>query len=164
VLYWGFNKHVADIRVTANTWEVFDSSDNPVVGFRHRNRGGEAAVWKPVSEQPYPFFSHFCGPNGLMVQPLLSQLPGGYQVFPVCSNFDKLWAQAWIRPIQGQVRIEQAFVPTLPCGRYPAEGWAPSIERSAYGCFEVLAPWSLTIPYLPAMAPWIPPTSLDAKT
>jgi hypothetical protein len=162
-LYWGFNKQVAPVTVTDSTWTVFGDHGEPVIGFRHRLPRRASHEWKPVARHPYPNFDWFSGPNGLMVQPLLSQMPVGYKIVPVASNFNKLWDQAVIRPLEGQVEIHESFIPTLPTGRFPSHRkWAPSIARSPFGCFELLAPWRLTIPYAPEWTAAIPPLSTPA--
>ena len=96
----------------------------------------------------YPFFESYCkAGDGIMVQPLIGMLPAAMGPVFVCSNWDKKWDDAVIRPLTTSVRIAREIVPALPCGRFPAEGRAPGIDRSPIGAFELKARWRLGLIY-----------------
>jgi hypothetical protein len=65
--------------------------------------------------------------------------------FLVCSNYDKIWSQAVLRPIKTEVTVHESFVPNLPCGRFPDHGH--SITTSVLGSVEIKAPWRLSLLY-----------------
>ena len=65
--------------------------------------------------------------------------------FLVCSNYDKVWNQAVLRPISSEITVHESFVPNLQTGVFPDEG--KSITTSALGAVEIKAPWRLSVLY-----------------
>ena len=103
--------------------------------------------YKPLSALPH-FSTYARAITGIMSQPLVSLLPGGYPLMPICSNFDKRWSTAVVRPLRTRVSIHRSFVTGLPTGTFPGlEGWQDSIAELPWGGFEALAQWRLTVPY-----------------
>lgn len=161
LLFWGLNKQLAEIEVDERTWTVLGNSSGGPGGERRkviqfeREPYGE---WLPASA--YPHFENFSRPvDGIMVQPLVSMLPAGYQLISICSNFDKKWDEGMVRPLRSKIEISQSFVPNLPCGTFPSEGWSEGIDASPTGAFELLAPWRLSLPYPCSMANTWPSTT-----
>jgi hypothetical protein len=63
--------------------------------------------------------------------------------FFACSNFDKKWDVALVRPLTTVVQIDRSFVSALPCGRFAAQG----IDRSSLGSYEVRTRWRQSLLY-----------------
>lgn len=142
-VWWGLAKQMAKMEVTENRWACTDESGNPLISLDFDVTGDYVPV--PTVENFIPY----CRPNtGIMVQPLVSMLPGGVGMFPICSDFDKKWDEAVIRPLETQITINRAFVPGLPTGTFPAGQKAPGIDVSVLGSFQVLAHWRMTLPYM----------------
>jgi Acetoacetate decarboxylase (ADC) len=142
-LGWGFTKQMANVTVTADRWAVTERSGDRLISldFAPTEEG-----YQPV--EYYPNFERYYEPvTGIMTQPLVSQLPAAIGPFFACSNFDKKWDEALVRPLRTAVTIDQSFVPALPCGRFPHEGYAQGIDASRIGSFEVKARWRLGLIY-----------------
>lgn len=143
-LFWGLAKQLATMTVTKNSWAVHDNAGNDLISFDFDIPGTGEYVPVPSVEN----FRPYCAPEvGIMVQPLVSMLPAGVGMFPICSDFDKKWDDAVIRPLEGTVNINQAIIPGLPTGRFPSEGRCPGIDADVLGAFQVLAHWRMTLPY-----------------
>lgn len=139
---WGLAKQMANMNVTESTWAVLDGWGRRVIALDFEPAGD----FRPVTQ--YSHFEHYFRPNtGIMTQPLVSMIPAGVGPFFVCSDFDKKWDEAVVRPLTSVVHIDQAFVPGLPCGTFPASGRSASIEQSPLGSFEVRTSWRMGLMY-----------------
>ncbi len=139
---WGFSKHMARAVVTESTWTAEPEGD-PVISLDFEPT---TLAYAPVNR--YPHIEAYCRPvTGIMVQPLIGMLPAAMGPIFVCSNWDKKWDDAVVRPLTTAMRIDRSFVPALPCGRFPDEGRAPGIDRSPIGAFELRARWRLGLVY-----------------
>jgi hypothetical protein len=137
-LFWGFAKRMAKMVVTADTWAVLALTGDPVMSLDFEPTG----EWRPV--RGWPSFEPV---RRIMSQPLVSAVPVAAGPWFVCSNFDKRWSDAEVRPLSTVVRIDQAFVAGLPCGRFPAEGRTEGIDASPLGSFQVKARWRQSLVY-----------------
>ncbi len=142
LFFWGFAKQMAHYKVT-NTRVAISTyrGSDPLVTLDYHPTGD----YKPVSE-----YSHFGPLQEIMSEPLVSQLPAAMGPFLVCSNYDKIWSKAVLRPISTEITVHESFVPNLPTGIFPDEG--RSITTSALGAVEIKAPWKLSVLYPPWMA------------
>ena len=142
---WGFAKQMANARVTERSWAVHEGGSD---GESSISLDFEPTVEEFLPVNRYPHFESYCkADDGIMVQPLIGMLPAAMGPLFVCSNWDKKWDDAVVRPLSASVRIEKEIVPALPCGRFPAEGRAPGIDRSPIGAFELKARWRLGLIY-----------------
>jgi hypothetical protein len=141
LFFWGFAKEMAHYHVTNRRIAISDFDGSPLVSLDYEPTGD----YQPQGE--YPLF----GPlRGIMSEPLVSQLPAAMGPFLACSNYDKDWSRAVLRPIETEVTVYQSFVPNLPTGRFGSGG--KSITRSPLGSVEIKAPWRLTMLYPPWFA------------
>lgn len=141
-LGWGLAKQMAQMTVTEDSWTVHDPDGKRIIGLDFTPTGD----YVPLAQMPN--FAPYCRPEtGIMVQPLVSMMPAGVGMFPVCSDFDKKWDDAVVRPLETQIHIDNAFVPGLPCGTFPAAERAPGIDVSVLGSFQVLAHWRMSLAY-----------------
>lgn len=60
-----------------------------------------------------------------------------------CSSLTFDFEVAKIRPIEGTLKILNAYIPGLKVRQYPVLG----IDREKLGVFQMNSPWSLTLPY-----------------
>jgi hypothetical protein len=145
-LYWGFNKQVGTMSVRDGHWAVLDPQD-PSKELIALDYEVVEEDYKPLAAHPH-FQTYARAITGIMSQPLVSMLPGGYPLMPICSNFDKRWSRAVVRPLRTRVSIHRSFLTGLPTGTFPGlEGWQDSIAELPWGGFEALAQWRLTVPY-----------------
>lgn len=141
LLFWGFAKEMARYHVTNSRIALASFRGDPLVSLDYEPAGD----YRPVKE--YPHFAPLCG---VMSEPLISQLPAAMGPFLACSNYDKDWSRAVLRPIRTRVTIQSSFVPNLPCGEFGDGG--SSIVDSPLGSVEIQAPWRLSLLYPPWMA------------
>ncbi len=140
-LWWGFAKDLAAISLTEQRYAVSRLGDGaPLVSLDFEPTGDLQSVYA---------FPHFEPIWRMMNQPLISQVPLGMGPLFVCSNFDKQWDTAQLRPLSTAVTLHQEFVPGLPCGRFPTEGRAAGIDQLVLGSYELRAHWrqGLIYPY-----------------
>lgn len=143
LFFWGFAKQMAHYRVTSNKIAISSyRAEDPLVSLNYDYEPD--TEFKPVSE-----YSHFGPLQEIMSEPLVSQLPAAMGPFLVCSNYDKIWSQALLRPISTEITVHESFVPNLPTGIFPG---GKSITTSALGAVEIRAPWKLSVLYPPWMA------------
>jgi len=140
IAYWGYAKRMASFLVDANNYTVSSSRGTPITSLQFQAKG----EFRPVEE--FPLFAPI---RKMLDQPLISMLPAALGPFFVCSNFDKQWSAATMRPMQTQMQIDEAYVPGLLPGAYPAEGLSPGIDQIALGSYELRAPWRVSMPYPP---------------
>jgi hypothetical protein len=141
ILFWGFAKEMARYHVTNHRIALSTFEGDPLVSLDYQPAGD----FEPPGE--YPLF----GPlREVMSEPLVSEVPAALGPLLACSNYDKDWSRALLRPIDTEVTIHQSFVPNLPCGRWSSG--KKSITHSPLGSVEVKAPWRLSLLYPPWMA------------
>lgn len=140
VLYWGYAKRVADISLTEDCFAVKNLAGAPLVSLDF------AAYSTPQPIEQFPYFAPI---RACLDQPLLTQMPLGEGPVIVCTRYDRQWSTAALRPMSGAVTIEQAYLPGLPCGRFPGNGFSVGIDESSLGSFELLAHCRQSLPY-----PW----------
>lgn len=143
VLYWGFAKQMASFTVVQDRYTVVSSRGNTVTSLQFRPCG----EYQPLSA--YPAFEPI---RQVLNQPIVSLLPLAMGPFFICSNFDKEWSAATIRPLETVMNIDEAYAPGLEPGAYPREGFSPGIDKSVLGSYELLSPWRLSMPYPPYAA------------
>jgi hypothetical protein len=137
LLFWGFAKEMAHYEVSESRIQIAPhGGGEPLVSLDYQPTGD----YRPVGEYP-----NFAPLQQIMSQPLVSQLPAAMGPFLACSNYDKIWSQAVLRPISSKVTVNQAFVPNLPTGVFQDEG--RSITSSVLGAVEIKAPWTLSVLY-----------------
>ncbi|HXX66660.1 MAG TPA: hypothetical protein VEK07_05745 [Polyangiaceae bacterium] len=144
VLVWGFNKARANfMRETQRSMEASDHSYT--VSSRQSNQKLVELNW------------HADGPKArvennkafelqrqIMNHPVISRQPLAIGPFFSCSNYDKTWSEAEVRPIQTQTSIHCLYVPGLAPADYNGAGIT---EANPFGSFELQTRWSLTFPY-----------------
>jgi hypothetical protein len=138
ILWWGFAKHLSKITTTEDSYAVATLGGDPLISLDIKQKG----ELKPVDG--YPYFEPM---RQIMDQPIVSQLPVGMGPLFACSNFDKKWDTALVRPLSTEVQIDQCFVSALPTGRFAAEG----IDADPLGSFEVQSRWRQSLIYPCAM-------------
>ncbi len=140
LVYWGYPKRLSRIVVTGDHFAVSDLSGAPQVSLDFVGHG---------ELRPIDHFPHFAPLRAAMEQPMLAEMPLGMGPIAVCSRFDKHWPTVTMRPLSTAVRIDQAFIPGLPCGRFPGQGMSPGIDHGPLGSYEFRAHFRQTVPY-----PW----------
>lgn len=140
LVYWGYPKRLARIAVTGDHFAVSDLSGAPQLALDFEGHGDLL---------PIDHFPHFAPLRAAMDQPMLTALPPGMGPIAICSRFDKHWPTVGLRPLSTAVTIEQAFLPGLPCGRFPGHGCSAGIDVSSLGSYELRAHCRQTVPY-----PW----------
>lgn len=140
LVYWGYPKRLSRIAVTGDRFAVSDLAGSPQLALEFHGHGELLPI------QHYP---HFAPVREVLDQPMLTQLPLGMGPMLVCSRYDKHWPSVTLRPLAAAVTIDQAFIPGLPCGRFPGRGWSAGIDQSPLGSYELRAHFRQTIPY-----PW----------
>ncbi len=138
LLFWGFAKRLARFTVTADRYAAVDESGRPLISLDFEPVGEPA----PLSQ--FPLFEPL---RQLMDQPLVSQLPAAMGPLFACSDFAKNWHTARVRPLRSAVHIARAFVPGLPCGRFPETDLHPGIDESPFGAYEIHSQWSQGLIY-----------------
>lgn len=135
VLYWGFPKRLASFSLADGAFAVNDALTS-------------LAYSEAGPELPFSAYPNFDSIRAMHEQPLVLMLPAGVGPFFVCSNFDKLWAQGTLQPLETTARIDSSFVPGLETG----SSSAPSIAASVVGSYVMRVPWRLSMPYSPYAA------------
>ncbi len=140
VLFWGFAKHMARFTVTSDTYSVTDDNDRPIT----------TVSWEAAGEhRPIREYANFEPVRQMLSQPIISQVPASLGPFFILSDFDKNWAVATVRPLRTAMDVFVEYVPGFSGGRYPETGLSPGIDESVLGCYELRAPWRLSLPYPP---------------
>ncbi|MDC3956111.1 acetoacetate decarboxylase family protein [Polyangium jinanense] len=157
ILFWGFPKKLVRVVEGTNPARTDGSyAVCPLYGGGDEILGlqwGATGAFEPATAVP-----SFQRQLEIMTQPLVSQQPLSVGPLLSCSDFDKLWREAEIRPLRTKTNIQEAFVPGLAPGRYSSEG----IDQSPTGAFQLRAPWELSLPYCcgrgraPGAAPNVP--------
>lgn len=139
VLYWGFAKMLSQFTVNGGEYIVTSNHGSVVTALR----------FKPLGEfQPVGAYKYFDPIRDLLNQPIVSMMPAALGPFFVCSNFDKDWRNATLRPLETVMEIREAYVPGLDTCATPARG----IDESPLGSYEIHLPWRLSMPYPPGMS------------
>jgi hypothetical protein len=142
IVFWGFAKEMAQVTVTASSYAITSLGGGPLTSLNWNEPKLDA--FKPIAEYP-----NFEPVRQMLTQPIISKVPAGAGLFFVLSDFDKDWETATVRPLETRVDVDVEYVPGYKAGRYPASKWAPGIDSSVIGSYELRAPWRLGIPYLP---------------
>lgn len=132
---WGFEKVMARFWTLPNSYSVSSLLGDHALTSLDYEAAGE---FRPALEVPT-----FAPQITLQDQPLIGQAPAGLGPFFECSNYNKIWSQAVVRPIKTVTRVTEPFVPGLRVGTFEAGG----IDTSPLGSYELRAPWELTLPY-----------------
>jgi hypothetical protein len=138
--FWGLPKELTTLKVTGQQYTVEDRCGRQLTSL----------AWKPEREngfRPLAELPNFNPIRAMLSHPIISMMPAAVGPFFVASDFHIQWESATLRPLQTAVEIDSAFVPGYECGRFPATGWSPGIDRSVLGSYELQAPWQITAPY-----------------
>jgi hypothetical protein len=148
VAFWGFRKDPAFFHVEDDRFAIRTQGEQPLTSLS----------WKPTGAfKPSGDFVNFEPIRKMLDQPLISQVPPIGGPIYVVSDFDRRWDVATVRPLETTLSIEEDFVPdcksfaTCTIGRGTT---APGIDKSVLGSYELVAPWRLSLPYLPIMRAW----------
>ncbi|MFO0756797.1 MAG: acetoacetate decarboxylase family protein [Byssovorax sp.] len=143
VLWWGFAKQMAEMRLTARRFSVAQEGE-PLISLDFEPRGPFRSLAS---------FPRMAPIREIMRQPLVSQVPAAVGPFFAFSDFHRDVEGGEIRPLATVVQIDEQFLPGLPCGRFPAEMQAPGIDTSALGSYEIRSPWRQGLIYPPRPRP-----------
>jgi hypothetical protein len=148
VAFWGFRKDPAFFHVEDDRFVIRTQSEQTLTSLSWKPSGAFATI------DEYPNFEPV---RRMLDQPLISQVPPLGGPIYVVSDFDKRWDVATLRPLQTTLTIDEDFVPdcrsfaTCTIGNGTT---SPGIDRSPLGSYELVAPWRLSMPYLPIMRAW----------
>jgi hypothetical protein len=142
VLFWGFDKELASISVTMDRYAVSGPGGEPMLSLDFEPSGD----YRPITH-----YTRFKPIYDILCQPLISQVPLAIGPWFAASMFEKKWSTAELQPLSTVVRIEQAFVPSLPCGRFPAEGRAVGIDQHSLGSYVLKMRWRTSLIYPPSL-------------
>lgn len=137
-LYWGLAKKFARALVYD-----FDYAIESIEGHRlaslHYLPQGES--WSPVRER-----SDFEPLRQILSQPLITQVPFGHGPGFACTDYDKAWTQARVRPIRATVKTSSLAVRGLPTRRFPETGEMFGFSPEHHlGCFELDTPFQASL-------------------
>jgi hypothetical protein len=144
LLFWGFNKELGRMHVTADRFTVADFAG-------HR---ATSLTWQDAENtgrqrlDRFPLFVHV---RAMLSQPNISMLPAGAGPVFVRSDFDRDWDNATIVPVRTAVEVDMSYVPGYECKRYPETGWSRTIDEEVTGSYILYTPWRLSLPYPPAL-------------
>jgi hypothetical protein len=142
---WGLPKELTNLKVTANQYTVYNPCGRRLTSLAWNTHGENN--FRPLAELP-----NFSPIREMLSRPIVSMMPAAVGPFFVTSDFHIQWEAATLRPLQTTVEVDVAFVPGYECGRYPASGRSPGIDRSVLGSYELQAPWKITTIYPPMLA------------
>lgn len=142
VLFWGFAKQMANITITQDRYAVSGTSGESLISLDLKPTGDSRPITHYASFEPI---------YHILCQPLVTQVPLAVGPWFAASMFDKKWSTAELQPLSTVVRIHQAFVPGLPCGRFPAEGCAAGIDQSPLGSFVLKTRWRSSLIHPPSL-------------
>jgi hypothetical protein len=142
IMYWGFPKRLSQFVVKADEYTVTGNRGSLITALRYRPSGDFQALSRYALFEPI---------RQLLNQPIVSMLPAALGPFFVCSNFDKDWSRATLRPLETVMEIHEAYIPGLETGTSPASG----IDQSSLGSYEIHVPWRLGLPYPPSAERWL---------
>ena len=150
-MFWGYNKELATIGNTENSFTVYNALNQPVLSL-HYELVGEP---KPVTA-----YRDFPLQQQAISQPLVSHWPFGLGPWYVAAGFPKVWQVATLQPMRAVVDIHAEYVSGLGTGRYPPTGHSSGIDSSVVGSYVLNAPFELSYPYFPL--PNMPSVPLSA--
>lgn len=142
IAFWGFAKEMASFLVTGDSYTVTGFDGQRIMSFAWNEDAPDD--FKPIAE-----FPHFEPVRQMLAQPIISMAPATIGPFFILSDFDKMWSQATLRPLEGSLEVDIDFVPGFSAGRYPDADPTPGIDTSVLGCYELRTPWLLSLPYPP---------------
>jgi hypothetical protein len=145
LFFWGFAKEMASVTVTADSYTVNSMTGQRLTSLTWKNLKKQA--FRPIAE-----VENFEPVRQMLTQPIISMLPAAMGPFFILSDFDKDWQTATVSPLETSLEVDIAYIPGYPCGRFPAAGFSPGIDRSVLGSYELRAPWRLSLPYPPLLA------------
>jgi hypothetical protein len=144
LIVWGFNKARANFKQESRISEETTHHSYAVSS----RRWGDKLVdvtWHAESEaERVECNKAFEIQRRIMSQPVISRQPLAIGPFFSCSDYDKTWSTADVKPIRTRTSIRSLYVPGLSPGDY--EGQALG-EKNPLGSFELRTHWSLTFPY-----------------
>jgi hypothetical protein len=146
--FWGFRKDPAFFHVGDDRFVIRTQREQTLTSLAWTPTG----KFKPINEYP-----NFEPVRRMLDQPLISQVPPLGGPIYVVSDFDRRWEVATVRPLEITITIDEDFVPdcrsfaSCTIGRGTT---APGIDESPLGSYELVAPWRLSLPYLPIMRAW----------
>lgn len=156
--FWGFLKTFAEFRVGAAEFSVASTNGDALTSLTWQTDGDPQRSVEAIrdTDDAYRFFLPV---KRMLDQPLVSQVPPvGGPIF-VVSDFQRRWDAATMRPLSTTETIEPAFQPTFRMKAGAALGarqstHSPGIDDSKLGSYELIAPWRLSLPYLPVFPEW----------
>lgn len=148
VAFWGFHKTPARFNVGDEHFNILTGQGEQLTSLE----------WEPSGDfMPIAGYPNFEPIREMLDQPLVSQVPPTSGPIFVVSDFDKRWDAARLRPLRTTLTIDEDFVhgckSFAQCTAGPATT-SPGIDRNVLGSYELIAPWRLSMPYLPIMRAW----------
>jgi hypothetical protein len=146
VMFWGMAKKLAAFEVREERTTIRSKqTGRELTTLSSRNVGA-----------PVPALQHDNARalRAMMDQPLVMMTPFAAGPFYLCANFDKDWRRGVLRPAEAALRIDEAYVPALPTGSFPHDGFFPSIDMNPLGAYELHVPCTLSMLFSPYFARW----------
>ncbi len=156
--FWGFPKAYAGFDVGASHFRVRATSGERLTSLTWETDGDPQ---RPVDsirdiDDRYRFF---LAVRRMLDQPLVSQVPPqGGPIF-VVSDFQRRWDAATMRPLTTTETLEPSFQPNFKMKQGASLDATQSlhsvgIDDNKLGSYELIAPWRLSLPYLPIFPAW----------
>jgi hypothetical protein len=152
LLFWGYEKRLADIAVTTDeredeSWTTYAVRDRmtamPQITARWRELSGDP---RSVYEEP-----NFVEQMRIMDQPVVSEIPWSLGPYQALANFRMTWRSATIRGIEAEVDVYEPFVPGMPVTKFPKTS---GIGVDPLGSYVLSCPWELSLAYSADLADW----------
>ena len=133
--YWGFDKEMASVRVTCESYSVNNHSGTFLASLEWDGEGKSRSAVEGYSE--------FEPIREMLSQPLITLAP-----HLALTDFERTWNLGTVRPIKATLRVSRSYLPGLEDGTFMSE--KATAVSAVVGAYELSAPWWLSFPYVPS--------------
>lgn len=148
--FWGFDKELARVHVTAASYDVASTS----------GRRLSSLAWGDADDEARPVIGgheEFEPVRSMMSQTLLSFSPAGVGQVLSLTDFDRSWNLGTVSKLRAKLDIEAAYCPRFGGAHCDTADETGNESEWPPRAFELSAQWWLSYPYLaPGATSWIP--------
>ncbi len=131
--YWGFDKEMASLRVTGQSYSVNSRSGRFLASLEWDGEGKSRSAVEGYRE--------FEPIRNMLSQPLISLSP--LSPYVSLTDFDRIWNLATVRTIKSVLQVSASYLSGFDEGSFATASAAPVL-----GAYELSAPWWLSFPYV----------------